>query len=111
MKKYLLLLFDKEDAYKEMSPEDYQEEIEAHGRWIEELGEHFDSGEALEFPAKTVRGKEKTVTDGPFLEIKELVGGFYIINADSIEHASELAKGCPVFHLGGNIEVREIMAM
>lgn len=107
----MLLLFDREDAYKEMSPEDYQREIEAHGRWIEELGEHFDSGEALELPAKNVRGEDKVVTDGPFLEAKELVGGFYIINAESLEHAAELSKGCPVFRMGGSIEVREIMAM
>lgn len=107
----MLLLFDNEDAYRDMSPEDYQEEIEAHGKWIEELGEHFDSGEALEFPSKTVRGEEKVVTDGPFLETKELVGGFYIINAESLEHAAELAKGCPTLRLGGNIEIREVMAM
>ncbi|WP_421773512.1 YciI family protein [Gracilimonas sp.] len=107
----MLLLFEHEDAYTNFSAEDMQKEIEIHGKWIEELGEHFDSGEPLEHPAKSVRGKEKLVTDGPFIEAKELVSGFYIIKAESLEQATELSKGCPVLRLGGSIEVREVMAM
>lgn len=107
----MLLLFEHKDAYTNFSAEDMQKEIEIHGKWIEELGEHFDSGEPLEHPAKSVRGKEKLVTDGPFIEAKELVSGFYIIKAESLEQATELSKGCPVLRLGGSIEVREVMAM
>jgi hypothetical protein len=51
------------------------------------------------------------VTNGPYVEIKELIGGFSIIKADSIEEATELAKGCPVLNVGGNVEVREIIPM
>lgn len=111
MNKYMLILIDREDAYDDMSPEDYQAEFEAHGRWIEELGDHYVSGEPLEKPAKTIKGKDKIVTDGPFVESKDLVGGFYIINAATLDEAAELAKGCPVLELGGSIEVREIMKM
>lgn len=107
----MLILFEAEDAYTAMSPEDMQKEIELHGQWIEELGDHYDSGEPLEHPAKSIRGKDKLVTDGPFIESKELVGGFYIIKADSLEEATELAKGCPVLRLGGAVEVREVMKM
>jgi hypothetical protein len=111
MNKYMLILFDQVGAYKDMSPEDYQKEFEAHGRWIEELGDHYDSGEPLEEPAMSVKGKDKIVTDGPYVESKELIGGFYIIKANSLEEATELSKGCPVLELGGGIEVREIMKM
>ncbi|MTI87669.1 MAG: hypothetical protein FH748_06845 [Balneolaceae bacterium] len=108
MNKYLLILFEKEDVYTNFSPEEMQQEIEAHGKWIQELGKHYDSGEPLEQAAKTVNGKEKVVTDGPFMESKELVSGFYILKAHNLEEATELSKGCPVLKLGGNVEVREI---
>ncbi len=107
----MLLLFESEGTYDDMSPEDYQKEFEAHGAWIQQLGDHYDSGEPLEKPAKSVKGKDKVVTDGPFIEAKELVSGFYILKAESLEEATELSKGCPILRLGGSIEVREIMKM
>ncbi len=111
MNKYMLILFDNEDAFTDFSPEDMQNEIALHGKWMEQLGDRYNSGEALNQPAKSIHGKEKIVTDGPYIESKELVGGFYIINAESLEEATELAKGCPVLRLGGSIEVREVMKM
>lgn len=107
----MLLLFDREDSFNEMSPEDMEKEIGEHMKWIEKLGDHYDSGEALLQNAKSIRGKDKIVTDGPYIESKELLGGFYIISANSLEEAAELAKGCPTLELGGSIEVREVMKM
>lgn len=107
----MLILFEQEDTYTGFSAEDMQKEIELHGRWIQELGDHYDSGEPLEHAAKTVSGEDKLVTDGPFIEAKELVAGFYILNADSLEEATELSKGCPVLRLGGSVEVRQVMKM
>mgnify|MGYP001627864296 CR=1 FL=1 len=111
MKKFMLLLFDNVEMFKELSPEEMEQEIGEHMKWMEELGEHYDSGEPLLPEAKAIKGKDKIVTDGPFIESKELIGGFYIINAKDIDQAAELAKGCPVLKYGGNIEVREIMMM
>ena len=51
------------------------------------------------------------ITNGPFAEIKELIGGLSIISADSIEQATEMAKGCPILKIGGNVEVRDIIPM
>ncbi len=111
MKRYMLILFENKEIYADFSPEDMQKEIEVHGKWIEELGEHYDSGEPLEQPAKTVKGKDTVVMDGPYIESKELVTGYYLLKADSLEEATEIAKGCPVLRLGGTVEVREIMEM
>ncbi len=105
----MLLLFDQKDAYEDMSAEDMQKEIEMHMKWIGELGDQFDSGEALQPDSRSITGGDKVVTDGPFIESKELIGGFYILNANTMEEAVELAKGCPVLELGGRIEVREVM--
>ena len=111
MNKYMLLLFEEENMYAEFSPEEMQQEIGEHMKWIETLGEHYDSGEPLTPQARSVKGKDKVVTDGPYIESKELVSGFYILNAESLEEATELSKGCPVLRLGGGIEVREVMKM
>lgn len=111
MNKYMLILFEDERTYEDFSPEDMQKEIEVHYKWIEELGNHYVDGEPLEHDAMSVRGKEKVVTDGPYIESKELVSGYYLIEADSLQHATELAGGCPVLRLGGSVEVREIMKM
>jgi hypothetical protein len=48
------------------------------------------------------------VTDGPYTEIKELIGGYSIVKAESYDEAVEIAKGCPIFEVGGNVEVRDI---
>lgn len=107
----MLLLFENGSTYEDFSPEDMQKEIELHGKWIEELGERYAGGDPLEHPAKSVKGKDKVVTDGPYIESKELVSGYYFINAESLEEATEISKGCPVLRLGGSVEVREIMKM
>jgi len=109
MKKYLLILTDSTDNYEAMTPDDYQKEIELHAKWMEELGDHYESGEALEEETKVIQGNDLIVTDGPFIESKELIGGFYIILANSLNEATDLAKGCPTLRLGGKVEVRPIM--
>jgi hypothetical protein len=53
----------------------------------------------------------KTVTDGPFAEAKDLVGGYTLVEAKDIAHAAELAQGCPILERGGVVEVRAVMQM
>jgi hypothetical protein len=54
---------------------------------------------------------KKVVTDGPFIEVKEMVGGFSIVQADTLEDAAELARGCPIFQRGGSVEVRPLQGL
>jgi hypothetical protein len=56
---------------------------------------------------KVVKG-DNVITDGPYTEIKELIGGYTLVKAESLDEAAELAKGCPILAFGGNVEVREI---
>jgi hypothetical protein len=56
------------------------------------------------------RGGQVTATDGPYTETKEIIGGYFLVEADSLEEAVELAKGCPAAAFGG-IEVRELIPM
>jgi hypothetical protein len=82
--------------------------------WLKELsdkGHLIDRGQALDWQGKLVRGSEKTVTDGPFTEIKEIIGGFTLIRAKDLTQAAELAKGCPILERGGQVEVRPVMKL
>ncbi len=60
---------------------------------------------------KLVNGKAKVVTDGPYVEAKEMVGGYVIVNAKDINEAVEISKGCPIFNEDGKLEVRPIQKM
>ena len=70
-----------------------------------------DGGQPLEPEGKVVKDKGSTVTDGPFAEAKDLVGGYTLIEAPNLDRAAELAKGCPVLERGGAVEVRPIMQL
>jgi hypothetical protein len=110
MKEFLLLLRENLEAYGTMSPEAMQKDIETHVKWVEELSKngHFKHGNPLSPMGNHLSGKQKILTDGPFIEGKEGVSGFYFLLANSLEEATELAKGCPTLAMGGTVEVREI---
>ncbi len=94
------------------SPERMQQMMQKWMAWMKELGEkgHLkDQGHPLERAGKLVKGKQKTVTDGPFAEAKDLVGGYTLIEARDLEQAVELSKGCPIFETEGAVEVRPVM--
>jgi hypothetical protein len=96
---------------RDLSAEQLQQQIERYLSWIEKLRRegHFVAGEPLTETGKVLSGKNgSTVTDGPFTESKEEVGGYFIIRANDLEAAVELAKGCPIFGNDGTVEVRPI---
>jgi hypothetical protein len=82
--------------------------------WMKSLtdsGNLKDPGQPLEGEGKVVRNASGTVTDGPYAEAKDLVGGFTLVTAANIDEACRLASGCPIFAAGGTIEVRPILNM
>lgn len=96
------------------SPEQMQKTMEKWMAWFKELGAkgHVKNpGHPLEGAGKVVRGSQKTVTDGPFAEAKDIVGGFSLIEARDLDQAAELSKGCPILEAGGSVEVRPIRQM
>jgi hypothetical protein len=96
------------------SPEQMQKQMAKWMNWLKELtdrGHVRDAGHPLESKGKIVKGTPQAVTDGPFTEAKDLVGGFTIITARDIEEAAALTTGCPIFEAGGFVEVRPIQQM
>ena len=93
------------------TPEQLQKTMQAWGAWFKEISAHVkDLGHPLERGGKVVKGKT-TVTDGPYAEAKDLIGGYTLIEAKDLAEAAELSKGCPTFATGGFVEVRPIMKM
>ena len=113
--KYLALIYTDEKADMAATPAQQQEVIGEYGAyegWLAQKPGKKIAGEALlpTSTAKTIRTRngKTTITDGPFAETKEHLGGFYLFEAASLEEAIELSKGIPSAKVG-SIEVRAIM--
>ncbi|MBN8856867.1 MAG: transcription initiation protein [Sphingobacteriales bacterium] len=113
MKEFLFLYRRDVNNIPKGSPEEMQKETK---RWMDWMGgiaaqnKLVDRGNRLEHAGKVLKSIS-LITDGPYTETKESVGGYSIVKADTIEEACEMAKGCPVFSIGGTVEVREISGM
>ncbi len=110
MSQYLILIYEDEASYATATPEVMGEVMEAHNQFsagVEQLGAKLVGGEALQgtSTATTVRGSE--VTDGPFVETKEALGGYYLIDAPDLDTALAVAKTVPARF--GGVEVRPVM--
>jgi hypothetical protein len=87
--------------------------MQAWMNWMGDLQKKgiLAGGDPLQRTGKQVTGKSMTITDGPFIEGKEMVGGYLIINAGDIDEAVEISKGCPIFNEDGKLEVRPVQKM
>lgn len=114
MKEYLLLFRGGDTERKHLSPE----QIEAHmKRWQDWIGSIAQSGklvgaQPLTPEGKVLKGTSKKLTDGPFIEGKEILGGYVLIKADNFEEAVKISEGCPNLESeSGTVEIREIGTM
>ena len=99
---------------RDRSPEQMQQNMQKWMAWMKDLGANGhlkDRGQPLERAGKLVQGKQKTVTDGPFAEAKDVVGGYTLIDARDLDQAVELSKGCPILERDGTVEVRPVMKL
>lgn len=113
--KEFLLIFRRDFISKEEqpSPEQIQNMMKPWQDWMGSLAAQnklASSGNRLASDGRVVKS-DKIVTDGPYVEIKEAVGGYIVVKANNLDEAAELAKGCPVLNIGGNVEVRGFVAM
>jgi hypothetical protein len=106
-----MLIFRHEDGNAVASPEQIQVWMKQTMDWIATISakNKFVGGNGLLFKDARVVGHNNLVINGPFGEIKETIGGYIMVKADSIEEAVEFAKGSPVLQGEGNtVEVRKI---
>jgi hypothetical protein len=106
-----ILIFRHEDGNKVASPEQLQAWMKQTMDWIGGIAAQnkFSGGNGLPFEDARVVKSNNVVTNGPFGDIKETIGGYIIVKANSVDEAVEFAKGCPVLQGEGNsVEVRKI---
>jgi hypothetical protein len=113
MSQFVFLFRSTEAAQQEAlgTPERAQQSLQTWLAWIRELeanGHLKERGQPLERTGKVVRG-DRPVTDGPYVEAKDIVLGFLLIEARDLDHAAEIAAGCPIALGGGSVEVRGVM--
>ncbi len=106
-----MLIFRHEDGNKVASPEQLQAWMKQTMDWIGGIAAQnkFVGSNGLLFDGSKVVRHNSVVTNGPFGEIKETIGGYITVKAESIEEAVAFAKGCPILVGEGNsVEVRKI---
>lgn len=97
-----------------LSPQEMRAVMPKWMAWMKDLtdkGHIKDSGQPLAPAGKLVKGQQKTVTDGPFAETKDVINGYTLVLAKDLAQAAELAKGCPMLEGGGAVEVRPVLKM
>ncbi|HEY6391974.1 MAG TPA: YciI family protein [Bryobacteraceae bacterium] len=110
MHQYMLLLRDEPSVFADFSPEEMQKMIQRYGDWRRSLQNRITMGQKLkdgEGRVMRTANNKPIVTDGPFTEAKEVMGGFFVVEAEDYDQAVDLAKTCPHMDFG-SIEVRQI---
>jgi hypothetical protein len=106
-----LLLYRSNEWYKALSQEDLQVVIQQNKAWIDRLTAQGKAkpGHALERKGATVFGNNgRLVSDGPFAESKEVIGGYLLLDVETIEEAIAIAQSSPTLPYGTSIEVRPL---
>ena len=116
MESYILLLRDTSVAKPRLSPEEIQAIIAKYKAWGQRLRDAGRIAGASKLEDGTGRvmlgsGAQVRISDGPFTETKDVIGGFYILNADSYDEAVELCRDCPHLEYGGGIEIRRVQVV
>jgi hypothetical protein len=107
MSQFMLLLYEDPSQWGKLSPDEMQKAIEKYTAWRQKA---VDSHRLAEDPGKVIRsqaGKTRT-TDGPYSETKEVLGGYYTIEAANYDEAVKKALTHPHLEYGGTVEVRQV---
>jgi hypothetical protein len=111
---YLFRIGETEQRQAMGTPQRAEQSMRRWMQWMRELestGHLKERGQPLDRSGKVVRGSKRTVTDGPFVEVKDMVAGFIVVEARDMAQAVELANGCPMLHGEGSVEVRPVGQM
>jgi hypothetical protein len=114
MKEYTLIYRSSSAEMPQITAEQGAAMMQRWVKWMDDMknnGQLVSMGNRLNDKAGKLVKPNNVVTNGPYAEIKEAIGGYSIVKAASLDAASEIAKGCPILSVGGSVEVREIIDM
>jgi hypothetical protein len=108
MAKFMLIYRDQAGERPAVSPEEMQGFLQMWDVWMKQFGDRIsDTGDELLPTGRVLKG-DGTVANGPYVEAKEIIGGYSVVQAEHYEAAIEIARECPIAKIGGNIEIREL---
>src|SRR5690554_996463 len=110
MKEFLFIFRIDHNEWAKKSKKEIEDMSGKRTQWFSDLAAQnklTDKGKRLE-PGGRIINSDGLITDGPYADIKESIGGYSIIKAGSLQEAAELAQECPILLVGGSVEVREI---
>ncbi len=113
MSNFLYLFRGGDEDFNSWTPEEQQAHMLVWEKWMGNLAQQgkLVGGDQLSMEGTIVRDKGEVITDGPFAEAAEIVGGYVIVSAKDKAEATEISKSCPIFdYKGAFIEIREIMS-
>lgn len=110
MKEFMMIFIGADYEEIGLSPEQLQERMGKWFAWNNKMEQQgiLKGGEALLSKAKRI-GPDRVVSDGPFVESKELIGGYFTVKANDFDDVVKIAQDFPDYDLGGTVEIREIM--
>ena len=95
------------------TPEEMQASVKQWQDWMGGIAAQgkFIGTNRLSSAGSKILKPNNVITDGPYIEVKEVVGGYLIVKATDMTEAMKLAEGCPILSIGGNVEVRQVIPM
>ena len=109
--KEFMMIFRSEERVERATPQEMQAQVKIWQDWIGSIAAQgkFVATNALGMEGKVIR-PDNVITDGPYAEVKEMVGGYIIVKAENLDEAVKLSEECPTLTLhGGTVEVRDVM--
>jgi hypothetical protein len=113
MAEFLYLYRGSEPVNAALSPQQMQDYLQRFQAWIISLSEagRISSCGPLANGGKTMVGPKALVSDGPYAESKDLVGGYTVLTAKDLDEAADIARGCPFLGVGGTVEIRAVLSV
>ena len=111
MKDFMLIFIGADYQSLGLSPDQIQVQMGKWWAWQAKMDAAgiVKGGQALKPEGKRISGPDRTLSDGPFAESKEMVGGYYIVQAEDYDAAAKIAEDYPDYEYGGTVEIREVM--
>ncbi len=105
-----MMIFRSAERVERPTPEQMQAQVKVWQDWIGGIAAQgkFVGTNALGMEGKVVRANSM-ITDGPYMELKEMVGGYIVVKAENMEDAIKLSEGCPTLSYGGSVEIRDVL--
>lgn len=113
MPKFMVLLQEDDNAWAQLSGEEKQSIMEKYFAWVAELraGNHLQGGDPLQRGGRVLRTEGGEIVEGPYTETKEVLTGYFLLEATDLDEATRLARGCPALQHGESVVVRAIAEM